>query len=67
MENEISLTEKMELILGLDERSGLSDFERNYVSECSDICTAHDPEGILSETSINKINDLHFKFFLEGY
>lgn len=66
-ENEISLTEKMELILGLDERSGLSDFDRQYVSEFSDICTAHDPEGILNETAINKINELHFKFFVEGY
>lgn len=63
----ISITEKIELILTLDIRSGLSDLERSWISKCEKTCEGHDPLGILSDTAINKINELHFKFFVEGY
>jgi len=65
--NEVSLTEKMELILGLDNRSGLSDFHRRYITTCSENCTGHDPNGILSEFAIDLINSVYYNFFVEGY
>ena len=55
----------MELILGLDERSGLSYSDRDFLNACSKNCTGHDPEGILGQGSIARINDLYYEFFIK--